>query len=232
MPSPVQTALQAALEGPEEKRLNVYGHHWNVKPAHVRREGPRVVVEGQISHNVKWTPDDQFFYEFVFENGELSKKDVHFEEDGWGEIAGPVATAVGAYFGTPIPPDAVGEIGNKIENVAHGDWKNAIQKLALRIGTEGYKRMHGVTAYTKPDFQGTSQTFTPGEYRADDFWAVGNDQITSLKVPPRMKVLVCKHEPGVGRPEECKTYTNNTPKLDEAVMGVSYLGVEDRDTPV
>ena len=229
MPSPIQTALQAALEGPETKRLKVYGHHWNVKPAHVRREGSRVVVEGQISHNVEWTPDDQFFYEFVFEQGELAKKNVHFEEDGWGEIAGPVATAVGAYFGKPIPPDAVGEIGNTIENIAHGDWKNAIQKLAVRIGMEGYKRMHSVTAYTEPDFQGTSQSFTPGEYRADDFWAVGNDQITSIKVPPRMKVLVCKHEPGVGKPEECQTYTEDTPKLDNEVMGVSYLGVEDRD---
>lgn len=107
----------------------------------MRRKGSRVVVEGQISHNVKWSPDDQFYYEFVFEDGELAKKDVHFEESGWGEIAGPAATAVGAYLGKPIPPNAVGEIGNKIENMAHGDWKKAIQKLALRIGLEGYRRM-------------------------------------------------------------------------------------------
>ena len=229
--SPIQKALQAALEGPEKQRLKVYGHHWNVKPAHVRREGPRVVVEGQLDHSVRFTFDDHFFYEFVFQNGELTKKDIRFEEGGWGQIAGPIASAVGAYFGKPIPPDDVEKIGNKLENIAHGDWKNAIQKLALRIGLEGYKRMHSITAYTQPGFNGTSQSFAPGVYEADDFWAVGNDRIASIEVPPRMKVLVCRHRPGVGRPEECKMYTEEMPELDKEVMGVSYLSVEDQDNP-
>lgn len=101
--SPIETALEAALEGPEKQCLKVFGHHWNVKPASVRREGRRVVVEGQLDHSVRITPDDHLFYEFVFENGELTKKDIRFEEEGWGQIAGPVAAAVRAYFGKPIP---------------------------------------------------------------------------------------------------------------------------------
>lgn len=232
MKSNIEKAVHAALEGPEIQRLKVYGHHWNVKPANVlHREGTRVTMEGQIDHSVRMWDDDHLFYKFVFENGKLAKKDMHIEEKGLGEIAGIVAEAIGKYMDLPIPPDEIEEIGNKLENMAHNEWQYAIQKLALRIGLEGYKRMHSITAYTEPNFEGNSQTFPPGVYEAGDFWAVGNDRITSIKVPPRMEVLVCKHRPGVGKPEECKIYAKDAKKLDKEVMGVSYLSVEDRDNP-
>lgn len=93
------------------------------------------------------------------------------------------------------------------------------------------KRLRSITAYTKPNFEGTSQAFTPGVYEADDFWSVGNDRIMSIRIPSRMEVLVCRHRPGVGRPEECKTYAGDARRLDREVMGVSYLSVEDRDNP-
>ncbi|SMO72614.1 hypothetical protein [Fodinibius sediminis] len=232
MSTNIDKALHAALEGPEIQRLKVYGHHWNVKPADVlRREGTRVRVEGQLDHSVRMWDDDHLFYKFTFKNGKLEEQDLQIKEKGLGQIAGIVANAVGKFVDMPIPPEEISKIGNKLENMAHNEWQYAIQKLALRIGLEGYRRMHSITAYTKPRFGGVSQVFSPGVYEASDFWAVGNDRIASLRVPPRMKVLVCKHRPGVGRPEECKTYTKDRPALDEEVMGVSYLSVEDLDNP-
>lgn len=232
MKSNIEKALHAAIQGPEIQRLKVYGHHWNVKPANtLQRKGSKVIIEGQIDHSVRIMDDDHLFYKLIFEDGKLEKQEMHIEEKGLGQIAGIVAEAVGNFVDLPIPPDEIEEIGNRLENMAHNDWQYAIQKLALRIGLEGYKWMHSITAYTQPDFQGASQTFTPGVYEADNFWTVGNDRISSIRVPPRMEVLVCRHRPGVGKAEECKTYARDTNKLDKEVMGVSYLSVEDRDNP-
>ncbi|MCW9706112.1 hypothetical protein [Fodinibius salsisoli] len=227
----INKALHAAIDGPEIQRLKVYGHHWNVKPANIlRREGSKVTIEGQIDHSVLVMNDDHLFYKFVFENGELKKREINIEAGGWSQIAEFITDSI-EVLGFPVPPDKIEEIGDKLDTMQNGEWKVDIQRLALRIALAAYKRMHGITAYTKSNFKGTSQTFTPGVYEADDFWTVGNDRITSIKVPPRMKVLVCRHRPGEGKPEECKVYTKDTNRLDREVMGVSYLSVEDRDNP-
>ena len=225
-----QKAIHAALEGPEKQQLEVYGHKWNVKPASVRKEGNRVIVEGQISHSVRWTFDDQIFYTFVFEDQKLVKNDIKIEERGWAELSSPIVSAVSAYFGKPIPPEDVSKIGDMLEGVAYGKWEEAVQGLAMDIAMKGYERMYGVTAYTEPNFKGKYQTFTPGVYEAKDFWAVGNDRISSIRVPHRMRVEACDHRPGVGKPEECQIFTSDRPNVSP-LNGISYLYVEDLDHP-
>jgi hypothetical protein len=222
-------AYRAALEGPEIQQLEVYGHKWNVKPASYSKQGDRITVEGQISHSVDWTFDDQIYYYFIFENKEITKSQVNIEERGWAELASPVASAVGAYFGVPIPPEQVEKIGDILEGVAYGSWEEAVHGLATDISMQAYKRMYGITAYSEPKYKGKFQTFTPGVYNNHDFYEVGNDNIASIRVPDRMQVEACAHRPGVGKPEECQTYNSDQSNVQS--LGISYLYVENLDEP-
>ena len=137
MATTIEKALKAAMSGPEVKDLNVFGHDWNVKKATVTKSGDTITVEGQISHNVAWSSDDQIYYEFVFKKNKLVKNNIKIDEKGWASIAGKI---IGVISGGIIPAADVESLANRIENMAHGEWQMAGQQLALRIGLEGYKR--------------------------------------------------------------------------------------------
>ena len=137
MATSIEKALKAAMEGPEVKDLNVFGHDWNVKKAAVEKSGDTITVVGQISHNVRFSSDDQIHYEFVFEKEKIVKSNINIDQKGWASIAGKV---IGVISGGVIASSDVESLANKIENMAHGDWQTAGQQLALRIGLEGYKR--------------------------------------------------------------------------------------------
>jgi len=137
MATSIEKALKAAMEGPEVKDLNVFGHDWNVKKAKVEKNGDIITVVGQISHNVRFSSDDQIHYEFAFEKDKIVKNNINIDEKGWASIAGKV---VGVISGGVISSSDVESLANKIENMAHGDWQTAGQQLALRIALEGYKR--------------------------------------------------------------------------------------------
>ena len=58
----LEKAMRAVRRGPEKKRVEVEGHHWNFKRAKWDRrdlKGGKGVVKGRISHNVRGLDDDQ-----------------------------------------------------------------------------------------------------------------------------------------------------------------------------
>ncbi|HYW35215.1 MAG TPA: hypothetical protein VE868_07405 [Balneolaceae bacterium] len=227
MKSNKQKAYHAAFEGPEVKKLKIYGHEWNVKKANIQKEADKVVIEGQISHCMAWSFDDQIFYNFVFDKGKLTKHNVKIEDRNWIELSAPIVSAVGAYIGVPISPDTADKVCNELDKIAYGDWKQAVQGLALDIAMQGYKRMYSIIAYTECDFKGKYQLFPPGVYNNRDFYEVGNDNISSIRVPYMMKVEACSDRPGIGK---CRFFTKDQPNVD-SLGGISYLCVENRYDP-
>ena len=152
MSTPIEKALSAAMNGPTVVDLKVFGHDWNVKKALVSESGDTITVKGTISHNVAYTPDDQISYEFVFQKGKLTKNEVHIDRKGWSAIASKVLSVVTTYVsGAPITPDQIEPLAKKVEDYASGNWEEAGQQLAMRIGLEGY----AVKSRTNPAVVGT-----------------------------------------------------------------------------
>ncbi|MEJ9127221.1 methyltransferase, partial [Bacillus cereus] len=70
--SNLETAVKAALYGPEVKKIKVFEHEFNVKPIEVvDLGGGKKYVKGQISHHLSFRPDDQLYYDFTVKDGEV-----------------------------------------------------------------------------------------------------------------------------------------------------------------
>ncbi len=135
---PMEDAMKAALKGPEKKKLKVFDHHFNVKPVEIKRDGARIIVNGQISHHLRWRRDDQVYYRIIKEGDKVIKVERNINRGGWAGIAAPIVAAVGTYFtGVPIPPDEVEKVGRAIGKVQDGSWEGAcdaiIANVAIRV---------------------------------------------------------------------------------------------------
>lgn len=74
----------------------------------------------------------------------------------------------------------------------------------------------GVTIYRDSNYQGTYKTLGVGSYDYGSLWEVGNDQVSSLEVPPGWKATLYEHGGFTGR---TKTFTQNA----------SYVGDDFND---
>lgn len=72
--------------------------------------------------------------------------------------------------------------------------------------------MTNVTAYAEPNYTGNNQAFEPGRYDMDALTTVGNDTISSIKVPAGCSVTLFEHAGFQGR---SKVLTADTPLLDD-----------------
>lgn len=130
----IERALKAALEGPEVKKLRIHGHEFNVKPVSIKVEGKKITVGGHISHHLSWRPDDQVHYTIQIEDRKILDINTEIDRGGWAGIAGPVGTAVGAYFGVPIPPKAITEAGRAAGKLIDGSWEGACRFIIFNVG--------------------------------------------------------------------------------------------------
>ena len=84
-----------------------------------------------------------------------------------------------------------------------------------------------VTVYADPNFSGSYQSFSAGVYRADrgDLNLVGNDSISSLRVPAGLRVQVCKDSDGNG---SCGNFgPGDYPYVGDALNDIiSYINVQ------
>ena len=82
-----------------------------------------------------------------------------------------------------------------------------------------------VTVYQHSNFTGTSQSFTPGTYKSTQLNIVGNDAISSLRVPQGMVARVCTNSTGTG---VCRQYTagDHTYVGDDLNDKISYIQVK------
>lgn len=136
----LELAIDAALHGPERKKLKVYGHKFNVKPAEIVREGAVVRVNGQISHHLTLRPDDQVYYLIESRNGVIVQIDVRIGPGGWVRIAAPFISALGAYFlHVAIPPDKIADVGRALGALVGGSWESVVNviiaNIAIRVGS-------------------------------------------------------------------------------------------------
>ncbi|MCQ6530461.1 methyltransferase [Bacillus mycoides] len=127
-------AIQAALLGPEIKKLKVFNHEFNAKPAYISKMGNQTIVNGQISHHLSYRIDDQVYYRFVKENGEIKNVEIKIDRGGWTKIAAPIGAIIAQYFGIPITPDLLSQIGQQLGALADGKWEYAAEAIVAAIG--------------------------------------------------------------------------------------------------
>lgn len=139
---PISQALNAALKGVGAGKtyFDVYSYRWRVARTSIRVDGDTITIEGKFERrSYLGLLNDKVTYEFVYVNGQLERHDIYTKESPSPlMVLGPIASIIGAYYGIPIPADAVNKVAGQIETIAVGDWQGAAQKLAFRIGMAGY----------------------------------------------------------------------------------------------
>ncbi len=76
-----EKAMTAALDGPSKKKIKIEKHNFNVDMANITRVGNKIVVVGNadgknISHRLKFRPDDQVDYAFEVVGGQVKNLDI------------------------------------------------------------------------------------------------------------------------------------------------------------
>ncbi|MEK4614429.1 methyltransferase [Bacillus sp. FSL K6-0067] len=127
-------AVQAALLGPEIKKVKVFDHEFNVKPAYISKLGNQTVVNGQISHHLSFRLDDQVYYRFVKEDGVIKNLEIKIDRGGWTKITAPIGAIIAQYFGVPITPDLLSQIGQQLGALTDGKWEYASEAIVAAIG--------------------------------------------------------------------------------------------------
>jgi hypothetical protein len=131
----LETAVNAALNGPEVKKIKVFEHEFNVKEIEVVNLGAeKKYVKGQISHHLSFRPDDQFYYEFTVQDGKVVDKPVFsIDRGGWTPFAAPLLSILAAYNGIPVNPNDLNTLGQQIGKVIDGSWEHAAQSIATVV---------------------------------------------------------------------------------------------------
>ncbi|MBG0971312.1 methyltransferase [Bacillus sp. SRB3LM] len=126
--------VQAALLGPEIKKIKVFDHEFNIKPAYISKKDNQTLVNGQISHHLSYRLDDQVYYRFVKENGEIKNLEIKIDRGGWTKITAPIGAIIAQYFGVPITPDILSKIGQQLGTLTDGKWEYASEAIVAAIG--------------------------------------------------------------------------------------------------
>lgn len=129
-------SVQAALFGPEIKKVDVFGHEFNVKPAYISKEDHVTIVNGQISHHLSWRPDDQLYYRIEKENGEVKKIEIEIDRGGWSSISTPFLLILAEYAGVTITPDLLEKIGRQMGEFIDGKWEYAAEAIISNIALQ------------------------------------------------------------------------------------------------
>jgi hypothetical protein len=95
-----------------------------VKPAYISKLGNQTIVNGQISHHLSFRLDDQVYYRFVKEDGVIKNLEIKIDRGGWTKITAPIGAIIAQYFGVPITPDLLSQIGPTIRSFNR--WKMGI----------------------------------------------------------------------------------------------------------
>lgn len=140
---PVEQALQAALHGPEKKKLKIFGHHFNVKKVERFRQGSQTLIYGQLSHHLRWRPDDQLYYRIVKEKGRIVSIEHKISRGGWASLVTQFGPTLGALLMQPIQSDQIATVSRRLETIIDGRWETAALFLIGQIAlyTDGGERL-------------------------------------------------------------------------------------------
>lgn len=135
--------LDSVRNGPTRKDISLFGHDFNCKPASIVKKGNQIQISGELSHNIRFQPDDQVEYKILKtydpqkSTWTIAPPDVNIKRGGWGKIAGIAAEVAVSYFGSPIPGSVAGPITevavDKLTDAAAGDWRKAAHKTIAAI---------------------------------------------------------------------------------------------------
>jgi hypothetical protein len=133
----LNTCVNAAIRGPEQRFQKVYGHDFHCKHVEsVLLGGGAKRIAGQLSHAIRLRPDDQVYYQFVIRNGTIVNDSLKIDinRGGFSPIAGVVGTAVSAYFGVPIPPATVEQVSRTLASQVTGrGWEKAAEAIVSTV---------------------------------------------------------------------------------------------------
>ena len=85
----LERCMTAVTQGPQKNGIKFYGIKFNCKPWNVSKVGQSTVIKGQISHDIRWRPDDQVNYEFTIDrDGQLTPDslDISIQRGGVGRF--------------------------------------------------------------------------------------------------------------------------------------------------
>ncbi len=137
----LEKAITAAIDGPQEKRLKLYGHHWNVKKAEVTIDQNTVTIKGQISRNTRFWADDQVYYTIVVKDNKVSTTDIDINKDWMSRYSGQVGVFLSAFvFDAELSPVTIGTVIDVVHKIATKSWEESAVKLANVLALEAYKR--------------------------------------------------------------------------------------------
>ena len=203
--------LNAALNGPEVKLVNIKGHEFNVKPISYRIHNDEVTIFGQLSHCLRFRTDDQVWYSFKKKGNKIIPADpekmvVEKEDGGLLKTIGKlkdVGGFIGGFFGI-----GANKFFDLLENQSgnldfidfDGDWEGAAKSffsdLAKQTVPPKSIKVTGLMLFQDDNLRGNSINIKVGD-NVENAKTIGwNDRASSLLavVPEGKKLELYQHD--------------------------------------
>jgi hypothetical protein len=139
----ISKCLDSARNGPERKKVSLWGHEFNCKRASVQTRGAQTVITGQLSHHLSLRTDDQVYYMIVKQWDPARKQwmlvanpTVEFNQGGKIPLLGETLTLVGLALGAPIPGGAIQQTVEKLAALTVGSWRGAANNMVGLIAAQ------------------------------------------------------------------------------------------------
>lgn len=138
--SPLDKMVNAALNGPEIKKVKYVNHEFNVKKAKITDRVTGITkIEGQISHHLSYRADDQFYYTIEKQGGKITKFDFKIDRGGLAPYVGKLAKQLPV---VGIAQDEIVAAVRKLGQKLDGTWENEAEliayTIALRVDPESH----------------------------------------------------------------------------------------------
>lgn len=127
------------LQGPERKKFKIGGRHrFNIKPGNLVRHplhGMVVSLSGQISHCLRFRPDDQVYYTVKFTDGMPSlPPDIGIDRGGIANVVKTMISMIAidevSVFGIKISPKNLPSIATEISKIVEGrGWEGVVAAI-------------------------------------------------------------------------------------------------------
>lgn len=191
-----QRAINAALNGPEAKKVRIYGHEFNVKPLSISvNVNGETIAFGQISHHLAGRTDDQHWFGFMkTANGTVPNKvsAMHLKKKKGGVVGTllelrPVLDYLAEKFFGEDADEFYKKLDEYEEDLEYLDFDRGYEKsiekflevISERVSAPGNPGFHGLKVYRGKNFENEDMTIEVGDdqQRIRDSW---NDEISSL----------------------------------------------------
>lgn len=123
--------VQAALHGPELKKVKYIKHEFNVKKARITYPADGVTrIEGQLSHHLSFRPDDQFYYTIEKKRGHIISVDFKIDRGGLAPYVGKLAKEIPI---VGVAHEEIEQVIRKLGQKVDGSWESEAELIALAI---------------------------------------------------------------------------------------------------